>query len=65
MSKTIVTIGKADKTGAIMWTETRNDDSLAIGELIQLALDCGANKITAEPKGENIIWTVGHDRESK
>ncbi len=39
--------------------------TMAIGELIQLALSSGANKITAEQKGDNIIWTVGHDRESK
>ncbi len=64
MAKTIITIGKADKTGAIMWTETRNDDSLAIGELIQFALSSGANKITAEPKNDNIIWTVGNDNET-
>ena len=39
--------------------------TMAIGELIQLALDCGANKITAEQKDNKIIWTVRHDRESK
>ncbi len=64
MTKTIIDIGKADKRGGIMQTETRHDDTFAIGELIQFALDCGANRITAEPKGENIIWTVGHDNET-
>jgi hypothetical protein len=64
MAKTIITIGKADKTGAIMWSETRNDDSLAIGELIQLALSSGANKITAEQKDNKIIWAVGYENET-